>query len=171
MNGAKQSGVDQSAKLAAKLGNLISVKGEDILLTTPGTQMVKSHRLRATVPAQCWKWKVVCGSKWANQKEHINGLELRAILTSLRWRFNTRLFHLTDSSVCLHALTRGRTSSRRLRRPMPRINENPADRPSRWGQRVRSKFRHAKVQSVKSLKVRRRRIGHSVDNHWVVCTA
>ena len=75
----------------------------------------------------------------------------------------SRFSHLTDSLVCLHALTRGRSSSRRLRRTMSRVNalilasgihpfwgyvhteQNPADKPSRWGTRVRSKFRHAKA--------------------------
>ena len=169
LNCAQRPTTDQSPQLANCLGNLISIKGEDILLTTPSTQMVKFHRLRATVPSRCWKWRIVAGWKWSNQEEHINSLELRAILTSLRWRlehvkhFKTRFIHLTDSLVCLHALTRGRTSSRKLRRPMSRINalilasgsqplwgyvhteQNPADRPSRWGQRVQSKFRNAKA--------------------------
>ena len=169
LNCAQRPTTDQSPQLANCLGNLISIKGEDILLTTPSTQMVKFHRLRATVPSRGWKWRIVAGWKWSNQEEHINSLELRAILTSLRWRlehvkhFKTRFIHLTDSLVCLHALTRGRTSSRKLRRPMSRINalilasgsqplwgyvhteQNPADRPSRWGQRVQSKFRNAKA--------------------------
>lgn len=42
-------------KLAFKLGNLISIKGEDILLNSPGSQMVKYRRLRASVPAKLWK--------------------------------------------------------------------------------------------------------------------
>ena len=60
-----------------------------------------------------------------------------------------RMVHLTDSLVCLHTLTRGRTSSRKLRRTVARINSllllsqnsavwtyvhtalNPADAPSR----------------------------------------
>ena len=160
---------DRSYELAMRLGNLISIKGEDILLTTSTTQMVKYHRLRATIPAKCWKWKVVTGWQWTQPGDHINCLELRAILTSLRWRVehakhtSTRLIHLTDSLVCLHALSRGRTSSRKLRRTMARINalilaanlqplcgyvhthQNPADKPSRWGHRVKTKYRHAKA--------------------------
>ena len=153
--------------LAFKLGNLISLKGEDILLTTPTTQLVKFHRLRASVPAKLWKWRVVSGWKWTGGKEHINSLELRAILNALRWRLERqghsgcRMLHLTDSLVCLHALTRGRTSSRKLRSSMARISalllctnsrclwgyvhtdSNPADKPSRWGTRVRTRFKHA----------------------------
>ena len=59
------------------------------------------------------------------------------------------LFHLTDSMVCMHALTRGRSSSKKLRPVIMRLNalmlagdlhplwgyihtsQNPADRPSR----------------------------------------
>lgn len=154
-------------KLAFQLGNLISLKGEDILLTTPTTQQVKFHRLRASVPARLWKWKVITGWRWKHGREHINALELKAILTSVRWRLEhqlharCRFIHLTDSLVSLHALTRGRSSSRKLRRPLCKVaalvlacnvqpvwgyvhtEQNPADRPSRWGRRVRTKYRHA----------------------------
>ena len=114
--------------LARKLGNLISLKGEDILLTTPSTQLMRYHRLRASVPASLWRRKVVSGWHWTRGKEHINCLEMRAILNALRWRLehqqhlNCRMIHLTDSLVCLHALTRGRTSSRKLRSTISRIN-------------------------------------------------
>ena len=160
-------GEGSAHELAFKLCNIVSLKGEDILLSTPSTQLVKFHRLRASVPAKLWKWKVVSGWRWTRGKEHINSLELRAILNAVRWRIEhcqqlgKRLLHLTDSLVCLHALTRGRTSSRRLRGSMSRINalvlcsgsqfvwgyvstdSNPADKPSRWGGRARTKFRHA----------------------------
>ena len=153
--------------LAFKLGNLISLKGEDILLSTPSTQLVRFHRLRASVPSRLWKWKIVAGWTWVHGKEHINSLELRAILNSIRWRIehqghtHRRMIHLTDSLVCLHAMTRGRTSSRKLRSTMARISalllcsnsqflwgyvradSNPADKPSRWGRKVRTRFRNA----------------------------
>lgn len=153
--------------LAYKLSNLVSIKGEDILLSTPSSQQVKFHRLRASVPARLWRWRTITGWRWKFGREHINALELKAILTAMRWRFehqkhfSQRIIHLTDSLVCLHALTRGRSSSRKLRRPLCRLNalvlacnaqpvwayvhtdQNPADRPSRWGRRVRTKFRNA----------------------------
>jgi hypothetical protein len=167
LNPAKGSDAGCMYTLACKLGNLVSIKGEDILLTTPSTQMVKYHRLRASVPSSLWRWKIIAGWKWVKGSEHINSLELRSILTTLRWRIEhqhhcgVRMLHLTDSLVCLHCLTRGRTSSRRLRRTMSRINalllasnaqplwgyvhtdQNPADKPSRWHRRVRTKFRNA----------------------------
>lgn len=156
-----------ACNLVSRLGSLISVKGEDILLSTPSSQMVRFHRLRASIPAKLWRWKVVSGWKWKGNKEHINSLELRAVLTSLKWRVQhkgmvgSRFLHLVDSLVVLHCLSRGRSSSRKLRSTMSRINalllcssnqalwgyvstdQNPADRPSRWGSRVRTKFRNA----------------------------
>ena len=155
------------AKLAFKLGNLVSIKGEDILLTSSSSDQAKFHRLRASVPSKLWKWKIVSGWRWTKKGDHINVLEMRAILTSLRWRvthqmhMNCRMLHLTDSLVCLHSLTRGRSSSRKLRRSVSKINalllasssqvlwayvhtdQNPADRPSRWSKRVKTKFRNA----------------------------
>ena len=115
-------------KLAFKLCNLVSLKGEDIMLTTPSTQLVEFHRLRASVPTRLWRWQVVSGWRWTRGREHINCLELRAILNALRWRlerqkqFGFCMLHLTDSLVCLHILTRGRTSSKKLRSTMARIN-------------------------------------------------
>ena len=161
------AGAGSEYDLAFKLGNLISLKGEGILLSTPTTQMVKFHRLRASVPAKLWKWKIVSGWRWTRGHEHINSLELRAILNALRWRLEhqghhgRRMLRLTDSLVCLHALTRDRTSSRKLRRSMAKVSAlllctgsqmlwgyvstdtNPADKPSRWGTRVRTRFRNA----------------------------
>lgn len=98
------------SSLVSKLCSLISVKGEDVLLTTPSSQMARYHRLRASVPSKLWHWKIVTGWAWRGGKEHINSLELRAILTALKWRIvhkgvtNKRFLHLTDSLVSLHCL-------------------------------------------------------------------
>ena len=168
LNAAKRCTEDHACQLATQLGNLISIKGEDILLSSSTEQQVKRHRLRASVPGRLWRWKIITGWKWRLGAEHINSLELRAVLTTLRWRLehqlehDCRLIHLTDSLVCLHSLSRGRSSSRKLRRTMSRINalllganvqpvwgyihtdQNPADKPSRWGRRVKTKYRYAK---------------------------
>lgn len=158
--------------LAFKLSNLVSMKGDDLMVSGDTSQQTRHHRLRASVPSKLWQWRIVAGWTWRLGREHINSLELRAILTSLRWRVehrghcNTRLLHLTDSLVCLHSLTRGRSSSRRLRRTISRINalllasnlqplwgyvhtdQNPADKPSRWGRRVRTKFKHGSYKRI-----------------------
>ena len=141
--------------LTRKLLGLVSVKGEDLLLQASSEMLVKFHRLFASIPAKLWKWRVVAGWQWRSTSDHINALELRAILTSIRWMVkqrkiaNKRFIHLTDSLVCLRSLRRGRTSSRKLRRTLTKINAlilacglhtvwsyihtsiNPADRPSR----------------------------------------
>eukprot|EP00438_Fugacium_kawagutii_P009647 Skav214996 [mRNA] locus=scaffold508:815286:819802:- [translate_table: standard] len=93
--------------LVEKLGSLVSVKGEDLLLTAPSSELGKFHRLRSSVPSKLWKWRIVAGWRWANQQEHINGLELRAALTALKWRIvhkqqlGCRFLHLTDSLVVM----------------------------------------------------------------------
>ena len=70
-------------------------------------------------------------------------------------QFDTKCLHLVDSLVVLHSLTRGRSSSRKMRRTLMRLNsyllasglvplwayvdthQNPADRPSRRGVKKR----------------------------------
>ena len=141
--------------LAEKLSTFVSIKGEDILLQAPTEGSIKFHRLRASVPAKLWRWRSMAGWAWRNQHSHINELELRAVLTTLSWRLERkrqtqcRFIHLVDSLVSLHCLTRGRSSSKKLRRVLSQINalvlcadvhpvwayvstkQNPADRPSR----------------------------------------
>ena len=121
------NGVPEGA-LVQQLGRLVSTKGSDLMITAAQDEVQSYQRLRHTINAKMWRWRVVSGWKWRSQGEHINSLELRAILACLRWRcehlgeHSTRILHLTDSLVCLHSLTRGRTSSRRLRRTLCRIN-------------------------------------------------
>jgi hypothetical protein len=141
--------------LVKKLAGLVSIKGEDIMLQATSEQQVKFQRLRASLPSRLWKWKTIAGWSWKGSPEHINVLELRAIYTSIRWwvaqagASSCRMVHLTDSLVCLHALSRGRSSSRKMRRTLTKLNsyllvcnlhpvwayvntaDNPADRPSR----------------------------------------
>ena len=141
--------------LTRRLSGLVSIKGEDLLLQASSESLVKHHRLRASVPSRLWKWKEVSGWRWKSAGEHINQLEMRAMLTTVKyWVTKLRLHgckivHLTDSLVVLHALSRGRSSSRKLRRTIMQINayllisnihpvwayvhtsQNLADRPSR----------------------------------------
>ena len=146
---------DQAKFLVEKLLTIVSFKGEDIMLQSSTEDLTRYHRLRASIPAKLWKWTTVASWKWTGDKEHINSLELRAVLTALRWRLErhkkvgVKFVHLLDSLVGMHALSRGRSSSRRLRRTILRINalllatrsqgvwayvhtkQNPADAPSR----------------------------------------
>ena len=146
-----------SEVLVRKLCGLVSLKGEDILVQHHADVPVRFHRLRLSLPARLWTWKTVCGWQWEDTSEHINVLELRAALTTIRWRVerlyqvDMRCIHLVDSLVVLHCLSRGRSSSRKIRRTLMRLNayllasglqpvwayvdtgQNPADRPSRRG--------------------------------------
>lgn len=141
--------------LARRLSGLVSVKGEDLLLQASSEHLVRHQRLRASVPSKLWKWREVSGWRWRSSGEHINQLEMRAVLTTVKYWIvkqklrSCKLIHLTDSLVVLHSLSRGRSSSRKLRRTIMRINsyllaanlhpvwayvhtsQNPADRPSR----------------------------------------
>eukprot|EP00438_Fugacium_kawagutii_P035919 Skav227992 [mRNA] locus=scaffold390:150806:154332:- [translate_table: standard] len=152
-----------SQRLVQKLMGLASLKGEDLLVQSQTEAPVKFHRLRQSVPAGLWRWRTVTGWCWNDTSEHINVLELRSVLTSVRWKaeqhkqVNVRFLHLVDNLVVLHALTRGRSSSRRMRRTLMRISsyllaaglqatwgyvdthQNPADKPSRR-RRVKTKW-------------------------------
>ena len=145
----------QELKLVHKLLTLVSIKGEDISPQASSEDLVKYQRLRASIPARLWAWKTVASWRWTGAKEHINSLEMRAVLTAMRWRLerhktiHVRFVHLVDSLVVLHSLSRGRSSSRKLKRTLLRINAlllatksqcvwtyvhtklNPADAPSR----------------------------------------
>ena len=153
---------DSNELLVKKICGLTSLKGEDILLQHHSDFPVKYHRLRMSLPAKLWRWRTVSGWTWRDQGEHINVLELRATFTAIKWRverlqqMDIRCLHLVDSLVVLHSLTRGRSSSRKMRRTLMRVNsyvlacglyprwayidthQNPADRPSRRG--VRKKW-------------------------------
>ena len=152
----------EGVQLVKKLAGLVSIKGEDLLLQSSSEHSVKHQRLRASVPANLWQWRTIAGWAWQGSPEHINVLELRAIYTTVRWwvsqrkAHSCRFVHLTDSLVCLHALSRGRSSSRKMRRTIAKLNSyllacnlhplwayvhtsaNPADRPSR--RKVRKKW-------------------------------
>eukprot|EP00438_Fugacium_kawagutii_P019799 Skav234936 [mRNA] locus=scaffold2677:147840:152458:- [translate_table: standard] len=74
------------SKLVKQLLGITSVKGEDLLLQGSTEPNVRFHRLRQSVPARLWRWRDVASWQWDNKTEHINVLELRAVLTSVKWR-------------------------------------------------------------------------------------
>eukprot|EP00438_Fugacium_kawagutii_P018174 Skav226118 [mRNA] locus=scaffold1047:61528:65921:- [translate_table: standard] len=73
-----------SVVLVKKLLNMISIKGEDILISSPTEESLRYHRLRASLPSGLWAWRTVCSWLWKGSREHINVLELRAVLCALR---------------------------------------------------------------------------------------
>eukprot|EP00438_Fugacium_kawagutii_P005653 Skav226155 [mRNA] locus=scaffold3275:8981:13610:+ [translate_table: standard] len=82
---------------------------------------------RTSINPDRWVWEVAQSYPWRTQ-EHINILELRAILQGLEWRARSaafcsmRFLHLSDSQICLSVLTKGRSSSRRINRLLRRIH-------------------------------------------------
>eukprot|EP00435_Cladocopium_sp_Y103_P023216 s2113_g5.t1 len=91
--------------LARRLSGLVSIKGEDLLLQATSEQTIKYHRLRSSIPSRLWKWREVAGWAWQTPGDHINQLEMRAVLTSAKCWIqkrrlrNCKLLHLTDSLV------------------------------------------------------------------------
>ena len=150
--------------LVEKMVGVTSMKGDDLLLQGASEHAVRFHRLRASVPSRLWKWRDVAGWSWRHQGDHINILEMRSVLTTIKWWLkkkkvqSLKFLHLVDSLVVLHSLARGRTSSVKLRRTLRRINslllgsdlhpiwayvrtsQNPADRPSRRGGWIKRKW-------------------------------
>lgn len=148
-------GIHNQLELVKKLLCLVSIKGEDILIQSSSEDLTRYQRMRASIPAKLWRWKAVASWRWTGSGEHINALETRAVLTALRWRLErhkasrVKFVHMVDSLVALHSLSRGRSSSKKLRRTILRINAlllasrsqavwtyvhtklNPADAPSR----------------------------------------
>ena len=100
------------------------------------------------------RWSTIVSSAW-HSPEHINALELRAVLLSLHWLLSypsahsSRVYLLVDSTVALFGLWKGRSSSPRLLVILRKISAlllasgmtlltgwlpsavNPADEPSR----------------------------------------
>ena len=99
--------------------------GSDIRITT-GTVMNPRCFPRQSVAADWWRWQKVFAYRWGKQ-EHINSLELRAILHSVEWRINhlkecvVRVFHLTDSYICMSVIGKGRSSSQMLQPLLKRL--------------------------------------------------
>jgi hypothetical protein len=132
------------AKLASQPANLPAVSptaANDGPIT--GVPAVDSHQ-----------WRVVASYKWRRPR-HINLLELSALTTSVRWvlsykdRAISNCLILSDSSVVVGAVRKGRSSSFEILRALRRLTalllssslniclwwvptkHNPADEPSR----------------------------------------
>lgn len=156
MKASRTKSVSPNEKLLIqKLLKQISMKGDDLLLSAQSEDTIRYHRIRASLPSKLWKWRTISGWRWTGNAERINVLELRAALTALRWRIekneklNSKFVHMVDSLVVLHAMSRGRSSSRKMKRTLLRANalilatnsqvvwayvhtkDNPADAPSR----------------------------------------
>jgi hypothetical protein len=126
-----------------------------------GTPFSVGELCRQSVDPTHWLWKVLLSYEWKEKGQHINTLELVAILDLLRRQGRDakhqghRLITLVDNMVALSCLSKGRSSSRSLQAPLRRISAvclaahfrlclawvkskwNPADGPSRWAKKRR----------------------------------
>ena len=100
--------------------------GSDIKITT-GEVFAPRAVPRQSVQADWWNWEHLFTTRWQHS-EHINILELRSILLSAKYQIlnlhavDARIFHVTDSFVCLSIVAKGRTGSRRLGRVLKELN-------------------------------------------------
>ena len=128
-------------------------RGSDVRLDV-GTIYRPDSFPRATVNPHRWEWHEAHAYRF-HQEEHINCLELRALINTIEWRCrrsafgDVRFLHLSDSQVVLAVCVKGRSSSRQLNRLLKRLGAlqvaagafpiyawvethlNPADKPSR----------------------------------------
>jgi hypothetical protein len=116
-----------------------------------GAAAAESAALHAA--AEC-RWSTIISAGWRSS-EHINVLELRALTTGVKWvcshpsAMGSRVWMLSDSSVIVGAVSKGRSSSQPLLRRLRQLSAwllaaglqlrvthvpsafNPADEPSR----------------------------------------
>ncbi|CAK0893795.1 unnamed protein product, partial [Prorocentrum cordatum] len=81
---------------------------------------------RMSIDPSRWTWRSVISRRWRD-REHINVLELRAALLTVRWRSrstsfrSSRFVHLMDSQVALAVATKGRSSACILNRVLVKL--------------------------------------------------
>ena len=81
---------------------------------------------RLGIEARRWLWETVIA--YPQSGRHINVLELRAVLSSIKWRLRTdrgvrvKFAHLCDSQVCIGVLVKGRSSSLQVSSVLKQIN-------------------------------------------------
>lgn len=134
----------------ADAGNLATVTGVQVA----GGAGAVAQNLLVRKLVRGGRWSTIVSSRWS-EPEHINVLELRAALTGVRWALSSprgagaRIMLLVDNTSVVGALSKGRSSSWRSRRPQRVLSGlllafgasigvvwvpsalNPADEPSR----------------------------------------
>eukprot|EP00435_Cladocopium_sp_Y103_P043342 s1615_g12.t1 len=100
-----------SVRLILQYLRRMEYRGSDIRLDL-GVIFKGDTVRRTTIDPRRWLWKTGQSYRWGH-KEHINLLELRAVLRSLEWRarksnfHSCRFMHLSDSQIVLAVLTKG----------------------------------------------------------------
>lgn len=118
---------EQSAQdLNKLLLTRVNHTGSDIRISTGDIMVPKAFPCQG-VQADWWTWKPVFSFPW-KKSEHINALELRSILQAVQYslhhhkQVDARLFHISDSYICMSIISKGRSSSRFLNRILRVLN-------------------------------------------------
>ena len=101
--GGQDLGEVSVAALTAQLSRQVNHTGSDVSISLgiPFTGKTQNH---VSLRADWWEWRILFITKWKHVS-HINDLEMRMILQSIKWRarkdsgFNSRWLHLADSMV------------------------------------------------------------------------
>jgi hypothetical protein len=102
--------------LQADVDQVIESMAAPIAMPLPGEIPAPSPSLSPILASPS---RVIVSSRWRNQ-EHITVLEMRAVQTALRWlasrpdQRDSRVLLLVDSAPCVFALSKGRSSSRKI---------------------------------------------------------
>ena len=142
-----------SAKLVSAFIRRQEYRGSDVRLDLGSLYRPESFP-RGSIDTGRWLWHAAQAYAF-ERAEHINVLELRALIQTFEWRLRSsnfsrrRALHLTDSMVALSVCVKGRSSARVLNRLLKRFaalqiaggiypvlgwvesEDNPADEPSR----------------------------------------
>ena len=100
--------------------------GSDVRIST-GEILNPKSATRQSIEAGWWNWKPSFRITW-KFRDRINLLELRSILLSVQFHVShlkhvhARIFHISDSYVCMSVLSKGRSGSRQLNRLLKQIN-------------------------------------------------
>lgn len=99
--------------------------GSDVRLTS-GEPLSAKIFPRQAVSAQWWTWQPAFRLRW-KQQAHINLLELEAILLAVKFQVSrlnisqSRIFHISDSFVCISIVSKGRSGSMVLQRKLKQL--------------------------------------------------
>ena len=102
----------------------VGLRGTDVRLRVPDADI--DREVVYPYPAFRWLWRTVLSYKWA-ASQHINVLEVTAVLVEFRRRLRSeenmgkRFMNIVDSLVTFYAITKGRSGSKKLNRPLRRI--------------------------------------------------
>ena len=106
--------------LVTKIFRGLDHRGSDVRMDV-GQVMTPTCWPRQSLRASLWSWRHRFAWKW-RRPEHINLLEARACLASIRWRLRTRngirkkTLHLVDNQVVQAVLTKKRSTAKVLNR-------------------------------------------------------